>query len=253
MQIADSIRRMTAPHWLGFFALILGGWILLYAMQLPPDLLAARDIYGADFWLALCSVEPGWPGAPKLFLMWSAMAAAMMAPTLLPALATYDDIAQNDSVQGGFGRLVAGYLVIWLGFAAVATALQVTFAQAGLLDPEGVSVNRWLTAGLLALAGAYQFSNIKDVCLSKCRRAFVFFMQFWAEGPFRMGLRLGALCLGCCWALMALAFVGGTMNLLWMGAAMLLMILEKLPEIGRHLTRPVGFALLGASVVAAFV
>jgi predicted metal-binding membrane protein len=82
-----------------------------------------------------------------------------------------------------------------------------------------------------------------------------FFMERWAPGAaraFRMGVELGALCLGCCWALMALAFVGGTMSLLWMGAATLFMVLEKLPDLGRSLTRPAGVVLIAAGVFTAF-
>ncbi|WP_439563348.1 DUF2182 domain-containing protein [Roseinatronobacter sp.] len=250
MQLASSLRRMRAPHWLGFYTLIALAWGTLYAMQLPPDLVAAANLYGAEFWQALCRIEPGLAGAPNIFLMWAVMSAAMMAPTALPALATWDDLVQTGR-GAGFGALLSGYLAVWLGFAALATVAQLALAGAGLLNPLGESVNIWLTALLLAGAGAYQFSTLKDSCLAKCRHPLTFFIQYWHDGPLRMGLRLGAVCLGCCWALMALAFVGGTMNLLWMGGAMVLMMLEKLPAIGAVLTRPLGYGLmaLGWAVV----
>ncbi|MGY6703981.1 DUF2182 domain-containing protein [Roseinatronobacter sp.] len=246
MQLASSLRKMRAPHWLGFYGMIALAWAALYAMQLPPDLVAAASLYGAEFWDALCRIEPGLAGAPNIFLMWALMSAAMMAPTALPALATWDDLVQTGR-SAGFGALLAGYLAVWLGFAALATAAQLGLAGAGLLNPLGASVNIWLTALLLAGAGAYQFSTLKDACLAKCRRPLTFFIQYWENGPWRMGLRLGAVCLGCCWALMALAFVGGTMNLLWMGGAMVLMMVEKLPRIGAVLTRPLGYGLIAAS------
>ena len=244
MQIAPRIRKMTAPHWLGLYGAILLAWALLYAMQLPPDLVAAANVYGAEFWEALCRVEPGLAGAPNIFLMWALMSAAMMAPTALPAFATWEDLVQTGRAQG-FTRLAGGYLLVWLGFAMLATAAQLLLSGAGLLNPLGESISIWLSAALLMGTGAYQFSTLKEACLSKCRRPLTFFMQNWDEGPWRMGLRLGAVCLGCCWALMALAFVGGTMNLLWMGGAMLLMMLEKLPTIGAVMTRPLGYGLLG--------
>ena len=78
---------------------------------------------------------------------------------------------------------------------------------------------------------------------------FTFFMQHWASGPWRMGLRLGAVCLGCCWALMLLAFVGGVMSLAFMGLATVMMVLEKLPQLGDRLTRPLGITLIGAGVL----
>ena len=241
-------QAMGQGHWLAFYALVLAAWALLYAMQLPPDLAAAARLFGPELWEALCTVEPGMAGAPTVFLMWAAMAAGMMAPTAVPALATYDDLrAAGAGSTAGFGWLTAGYLAVWLGFAALASGAQIALSGAGLLTPLGASASVWLTASLLALAGLWQLSAVKAACLTRCRAPLTFFMAHWAEGPWRMGLRLGLTCLGCCWALMALAFVGGTMNLAFMGGAMLLMTLEKLP-LGRPLTRPLGVALLLAAV-----
>ena len=143
--------------------------------------------------------------------------------------------------------LVAGYLAVWLGFSVIAAGAQMALFNAGLLTAFGDSRSGVLSAALLALAGAYQFSPAKAACLSKCRRPLVFFMAHWDEGPLRNGLRLGLVCLGCCWALMLLAFVGGVMNLAFMGLATVIMVLEKLPGPGRYLTRPLGVALLCAA------
>lgn len=252
--LAIRFRRIAGAHWLGFYALVVGSWAALYAMRLPPEVLTAAEAYGAEFWLALCAVEPGLAGLPVLIAMWAAMTAAMMAPTLQPALATFDDLVQAGAARRvDFAILLAGYLVVWLGFAVLAAALQMGLSGAGLLTPWGASAERWFSALLLAGAGAYQFTALKDACLSRCRRPLIFFMQHWAEGPARMGLRLGLACLGCCWALMALAFVGGTMNLAFMGLAMVLMTLEKLPFWGARLTRPLGAALLGAAALALMI
>ncbi len=252
--LAVRIRRITGAHWLGFYGLVAGSWAALYAMRLPPEALAAAEAYGAEFWLALCAVEPGVAGVPALTAMWAAMAAAMMAPTLLPALATFDDLVQGGAARRqDFTVLLAGYLAVWLGFAVLAAAWQMALAGAGLLTPLGASAERWFSALLLAGAGAYQFTTLKDACLSRCRRPLIFFMAYWAEGPARMGFRLGLACLGCCWALMALAFVGGTMNLAFMGLAMVLMTLEKLPRWGTPLTRPLGAVLLAAAVLTLMI
>ena len=178
------------------------------------------------------------------------MSAAMMAPTALPAFATYEDLSHSGA-ETRFSALVGGYLVIWLGFSFMAAASQLVLFRAGLLDPFGSSASAALSAGILAMAGAYQFTPLKDACLSKCRAPMTFFMQHYDEGPFRNGLRLGAVCLGCCWALMMLAFVGGVMNIAFMGLATLLMALEKLPDIGRWLTRPLGVALPAGAVFVA--
>ena len=241
------LAAMGQGHWLAFYGLVLLCWALLYAMQLPPDLAAAARLFGPELWEALCAVEPGLAGAPTVYLMWAAMAAGMMAPTALPAFVTYDDLrAAGPGSAAGFAALAAGYLAVWLGFAALATGAQIALAGAGLLTPLGSSASVGLTAALLALAGLWQLSPLKAACLARCRHPLGFFLQHWEAGPWRMGLRLGLVCLGCCWALMALAFVGGTMNLAFMGGAMVLMALEKLPA-GRALTRPLGGALLAAA------
>ena len=240
--IAARLRRMGGAQWLALYALILGAWALLYAMALPANLRDGAVIYGADFLASLCVVAPDAAGFARITLMWALMAAAMMAPTALPAFATYEDL--GESAETRLTALVAGYLGVWLGFAVLAAAAQMALFEAGLLTAFGDSRSGFLSTALLALAGLYQFSPAKAACLSRCRRPLAFFMAHWDEGPLRNGLRLGLVCLGCCWALMALAFVGGVMNLAFMGLATGVMVLEKLPEIGRWLTRPLGAALL---------
>ncbi len=237
--LAGHIRRMAEGHWIALFGAALVLWALLFLMALPETALAVR---GAGFIEAICSITPGTAGLPTAFLMWSIMSAAMMAPTALPAFAAYDDLPSTTPTD--LATLIAGYLVIWLGFAGAAAVAQAGLFEAGLIDGLGQSRSVWLTAALLALAGGYQFSALKEACLSRCRTPLTFFMTHWDDGAFRNGLRLGADCLGCCWALMLLAFVGGTMNLAFMGLAMVLMTLEKLPRYGGHITRPLGGGLI---------
>ncbi len=249
--LAMRIRQLGRMHWLAFFAFVLLGWTALFLMAVPAELRALEGVYGADLIRALCGGLLGTSSFAAAFLMWSLMSAAMMAPTALPALATYDDLSHVTST--GFGKLLAGYLTVWIGFSAAAALLQVALFQAGLIGALGQSLSVTLTMALLFGAGLYQFSALKDACLSRCRAPLTFFMQHWDEGPFRNGLRLGADCLGCCWALMLLGFVGGTMNLAFMGLAMLLMTLEKLPDIGRYLTKPVGGLLIATGLVLPFI
>lgn len=248
--LSDRIRSMGAPHWLALFGFILAAWVLLYVMAVPADLRAAGSIYGAEFWVNFCTLTPDAAGLARMVIMWALMSAAMMAPTVLPALATYEDLGRTGTATS-ITRLLAGYLTVWLGYSVLAAGAQMVLFRAGLLDPLGASATSWLSAGLLFLAGLYQFSSVKESCLSKCRQPLTFFMSHWDEGPWRNGLRLGLVCLGCCWALMALAFVGGVMNLGFMGLATLIMVFEKLPEIGRYITRPLGGLLIaGAALVA---
>lgn len=245
-------RHMGAAHWLAFFGLILLSWSILYVLQrasIDPEL---TRIYGADFLASLCAANAGEASYGVVFFMWVLMSAAMMAPTLFPALRVYDDLTETSAANGaGFLLLFAGYLAVWIGFSALAAWVQLVLARAGVLSAEGQSLSLYLTAALLGGAGLYQFSSVKEACLSKCRAPLVFFMQNWKPGnghALKMGSQLGLTCLGCCWALMTLAFVGGTMNLVWMGVATVLMVLEKLPEIGRYTTAPMGGALILSSV-----
>lgn len=244
--IATTIRRMGSAHWLVLYALILGAWAALYAMALPAALREGAVIYGTDFLRSLCIVTPDAAGFARIALMWALMSAAMMAPTALSAFATYDDLGH--SAETRLGALVAGYLAVWLGFSVVAAAAQMALFNAGLVTAFGDSRSGVLSAVLLAVAGAWQFSPAKEACLSRCRRPLAFFMAHWDEGAWRNGLRLGLVCLGCCWALMALAFVGGVMNLAFMGLATGIMVLEKLPNLGAWLTRPLGVVLLASAV-----
>ncbi|UWQ20532.1 DUF2182 domain-containing protein [Jannaschia sp. W003] len=226
-----DLGRMTAPHWLALYGAILGAWAVLWLWAAP----AAPD-FGALL-VSLCRATPeaaGWGGA---FAMWVLMAAAMMLPTALPAFATYDEIAHAHRLGGG-ATLVAGYGAVWLGFAGVATAAQM------LAAPEAFSPA--FAAAMLVLAAAYQVSPLKEACLSRCRMPLTFFMAHWNDGPWRMGLRLGAVCLGCCWALMALALVGGAMSLGFMALATVLMTLEKLGR-GTLVPRAIAIACLAGA------
>lgn len=239
--------------WLGFFASILAAWAGLYAMVATSPL---ADV-PSGLWGALCisaaSADPG-----SLFAMWLLMAAAMMLPTFVPAFRTFLNLGAAGAARAVDAvSLVAGYALVWVAGALVGALGQWALARAGLVAPDGSSLSLWLSAALLLMAGAYQLTHLKAACLARCRMPLTFFMERWAPGSaraFRMGMELGVLCFGCCWALMALAFIGGTMNLIWMGAATLFMVMEKLPDLGRFLTRPAGYLLVtaaGATALAA--
>lgn len=239
-------------HWIAVYSTILIAWIGVVLM--------ARGLPGADLpseiWESLCLAAAD-ANYSALYAMWALMVLAMMLPTFLPTMRTYDDlrIAGAGSWSGSLA-LVAGYVLVWIIAAGLGAGAQWFLSRTGYLSPLGQSLSPWLTAALLVGAGLYQFSRLKEACLSKCRMPMTFFMERWRPGPahaFRMGLDLGVICLGCCWALMGLGFVGGTMALGWMGAATLFMTFEKLPAFGRYLTRPAGVALIIAAPVSLFI
>jgi len=231
--------------WLGFFALILLAWAAIFARvaQAPVGI-----------WGVVCTSAAG-AGGLELWGMWALMVAAMMLPTFVPALRTFVNMGAAGATHPiEAAALVAGYALVWIIGAGLGAGAQWVLARAGMLAQDGSSLSVWLTVALFLGAGLYQLSIFKAACLAKCRMPLTYFMGRWAPGVRRalvMGVELGLICFGCCWALMALAFVGGTMSLVWMGLATLFMVLEKLPQIGRPLTRPAGYALIGAGAVLA--
>jgi len=170
--------------------------------------------------------------------MWMVMALAMMLPTALPMITAFDDIQlaarEKGLVDVPTWVFTAGYLVIWGVLAIVATVLQGGLIMAFGEEPVFATTMPFIGGVLLVLAGLYQWSALKAACLSQCRSPMRFFMTHWRDGgagAFAMGLRHGVFCVGCCWALMALMFVGGTMNLVWMALLTIVMLLEKvLPQ-----------------------
>lgn len=245
--IAHAVRAMRTPHWAMFFALILSSWLVLFAMSVPAEVRVSGRIYGADFLASICAITPDAAGFARVSAMWAIMSIAMMAPTAFGAFATYEDL--GSAAPTAFWQLVIGFLTVWVGFSILAAGAQMVLFHAGLVSPFGELRSPHLSALLLVGAGAYQFSPLKSGCVAKCRSPMTFFIAHWEEGPLRNGMRLGLACLGCCWALMSLALVGGAMSVAFMGLATVIMVAEKLPEIGRVITRPLGVLLVCAGIV----
>jgi predicted metal-binding membrane protein len=170
---------------------------------------------------------------------------------MVPTLRAYEDLMQSaNGTRAGWLGVLLGYAIVWVAFAALIAAAQLWLASAGLVDELGIAPT-WLSAGLLVVVGAFQFTRVKEVCHGVCHAPTMYFLGHWrtgALGGLRMGLGLGAFCVGCCWGFMALGFVGGVMSLLWMGAATLFMVIEKLPQLGAFVTRPMGYALIAVGL-----
>ncbi len=201
-------------------------------------------------------MEMSMTGFGPLFAMWAIMMAAMMLPTMVPTLRAYEDLMQSaDGTRAGWLGVIAGYSITWIAFAAAIAIFQVGLHRAGLVDMLGIAKSTFISAALLILVGLFQFSRTKEVCHGVCHSPMSYFLGNWKTGTvggIRMGLGLGAFCVGCCWGFMALGFVGGVMNLLWMGLATLFMVIEKLPDIGHHVTKPMGVLLIAAGVLLGF-
>jgi len=192
-----------------------------------------------------------------LFGMWAVMMAAMMLPTMVPTLKSYEDLMISaDGTRIGWIGLLLGYSIIWVTFSALITAFQLILLSLGLVDMMGKVKSIWISSALLIIAGAFQFTRAKEVCHGICHSPMSYFLGNWKtgfNGGLRMGIGLGTFCVGCCWLFMMLGFAGGVMNFLWMGLATLFMVIEKLPAIGHYVIRPMGAVLIASGVLLFFL
>jgi predicted metal-binding membrane protein len=234
--------------------------LAMFPHQLAPDMMPGMDTDAA------ASAPTAWGlGAWALMIaMWWTMMIAMMTPSAAPTILLYAHVHRHALARGqGQDKLAptsafaAGYLLVWLGFSTVATALHWALERAGLVAAMMMgSRSRWLSAAVLIAAGLYQLSPLKNVCLAHCRTPASFLSRHWrprALGALRLGAMHGAYCVGCCWLLMALLFVGGVMNLVWIAALAVLVLIEKALPAGQWVGRGVGVTLIGWGVATLVV
>ena len=244
-RLARAAARPRAVAAACVLALTALGWLYLGVM-------VARH---SDVFAALCRPSSASGEALTLLIpMWSAMALAMMVPSASSTILTYAEIADTaarkeiDVVSPMV--IVAGYVAVWLGFALFASIAQLALAQAGWLDPNAGKLGTYVSAALFIVAGGYQFTTLKHACLRQCRNPFQFFFSNWsttARGVFRLGVKQGLFCLGCCWAAMLLMFALGVMNVMWMAVLAVAMTVEKLVNVPR-LSHGYGVVLIAAGL-----
>ncbi|MVA97817.1 DUF2182 domain-containing protein [Nitratireductor sp. CAU 1489] len=269
--VAALARQPRAPVYAALLLLILVSWAVLGVMAIELARVSAPDAAGpgaavlgwlpqVDWpaglaWFVQLCAQPVEAGAGRagrfsaLAAMWFLMSLAMMLPSAAPMMRTYCEIA--DTARAGAKAVVhpavllAGYLAVWLaaavGFAGLTVIVSFSSPQAGLAPMRGVA-----GATALAIAGLYQFSGLKDACLTRCRDPFATLFARWSDQPtaiFRLGLAQGVWCLGCCWALMLVMFAVGIMNPFWMALLAVFALVEK-QATGRKFQRVSGAILL---------
>jgi predicted metal-binding membrane protein len=188
-----------------------------------------------------------------VFVMWTVMMVGMMTPSAVPMILMYARAGRQTEAQGtpfaATAWFAAGYFLVWVAFALLATWVQWALERTALLDAWMASTSNVFGALVFVVAGTYQWTRLKETCLTECQRPFAFLMRHGgfrrdAPGSLMLGLRHGAYCVGCCWALTALLFVGGVMNLLWVAVLALLILLKKIIPLGSLLARLVGIFLI---------
>jgi predicted metal-binding membrane protein len=195
---------------------------------------------------------PGFADLPVLLLMWSVMMIGMMTPSAAPMILLYARVARQAAAKGqplaATSWFAGGYLLAWIGFSILASVAQIWLQRQALLTPTMDSSNRLFSAFLMLAAGLFQWGPLKDACLTECRMPLRFIQRHGgfrreASQSLRLGFVHGSYCVGCCWALMALLFVGGVMNMLWIAGLSILVLLEKMMPLGRSIARVIGVAL----------
>jgi predicted metal-binding membrane protein len=203
---------------------------------------------------------PQWTPAytALIFAMWLVMMTAMMLPSAASTILLVGALARPRSANLGIVPATAvlfalGYLLVWCGFSIAATALQWGLEAAGLLSATMALGNAILAGAVLIAAGVYQWTPLKDTCLRHCRSPAEFLVRHWHRGTLGAvgtGIRHGLFCLGCCWTLMALLFVGGLMDLAWVALIALVVLFEKTMPWGGRMSRLTGVLLAGWGAVS---
>jgi predicted metal-binding membrane protein len=253
-RVADTVLGRDRIIVLSSLALITAlSWA--YVASLASDMQNNMDMVTE---MAMPQMQEAWSATDftLTFVMWAVMMVAMMTPSAAPMILLFAGVTRRRQKQQvpyvPTSVFLLGYLVVWTAFSVLATAAQWGLHAVSLLSPMMVSTSPILGGILLLIAGIYQWTPLKHACLSKCRSPLGFVLNEWREGrwgAFVMGLKHGSYCTGCCWSLMALLFVTGVMNLVWVGAIAGFILLEKVAPGGRRLGQAAGVLMVAGGVV----
>jgi len=190
------------------------------------------------------------------FAMWAVMMVGMMAASAAPVMLLFAAMHRGRAAQHwplAVLAFSAGYLLVWVGFSAGAALAQWALHRAAVLSPAMTTSSARVGGSILIAAGVYQFTPFKAACLTHCRSPLGFLMSGWRDGTvgaLRMGIEHGRYCLGCCWALMCVLFVVGVMNLVWVAAMAIFVLVEKIAPAGALVARATGVAMITAGGLA---
>jgi predicted metal-binding membrane protein len=214
----------------------------------PADAMPGMDMGGEA---AVTSWNPA--NILLTFFMWLVMMVGMMTPSVAPVVLIYARLGRQAQAHrrpfGATGWLAGGYFMAWTGFSLMAAIAQLMLRSAALLDANIASSSALLSGIVFILVGAYQWTKLKQRCLTQCQTPLLFIQRQGgfksdARGAFALGVRHGLYCVGCCWPLMLLLFIGGVMNLLWITSIAILTYLEKNLARGHLLTHVIGVGLI---------
>jgi len=251
-------RRLTA---IALAALVALAWsyLLVLSRQMSDD----ASMSSLTSMLGMPGMGGVASGSAQSFaltvLMWWTMMIGMMVPSAAPMILLFGNVQRRqlaaESPTLRVALFTAGYLAIWGAFSVFAAGAQIVLTSLTLLTPIDLTVTSWLGVLLVALAGVYQLTPLKNACLRRCRSPAEFLSSHWRRGnagAFRMGVEHGGYCVGCCWLLMGLLFVVGIMNLVWVAVIAAFVLIEKLVPQGEATAKVNGIALLALALFLAF-
>ena len=215
----------------GLFIVSAVGWLYMFYMAW-----AMENMHLVDMWMPPQGGTRSWTAFDffMLFLMWFTMMIAMMTPTVVPMVMMFATVNNQKKLKqlpyAPTYIFLTGYLLAWALFSVIVSIIQWPLHESGLLNPMMYSRSYLLSGSILILAGTYQWTPLKDVCLHQCRTPLGFIMTAWKEGyvgALKMGFHHGLFCVGCCWALMLILFAVGVMNMFWVILITIFVLLEK--------------------------
>ena len=244
-------------------AIALLAWVYILYLALQMDM-GGMDMTGfrmaaSAAGMVMTPALQAWSGTEFVFTlaMWVVMMIGMMTPSAAPVILLYARVGRQAAIQGqpfaSTGWFLSGYLIAWSLFSFAATTAQWLLDRASLLTPAMTTASAVLGSVVLFAAGIYQWTPLKDKCLVHCQSPLQFIQHsggFRRDplGSLRVGMNHGVYCVGCCWALMALLFVGGVMNVLWIALIAILVLAEKVVPARRLITRFAGVVFTVAGV-----
>jgi len=251
-KMVSLTRALKKEHFLVFLPLILLiviSWIYIFNLSNSMGFMEEMSMMQSSEWI--------FKDFLAAFAMWSVMMIAMMLPSAMPMILVFSAVNKKSGESGKSfvptWIFVFGYFLVWTSFSFIASLLQFILHNLSIISYELKLINPFASGIVLIAAGIYQFTNVKDVCLKNCQSPLSFVLNYWKEGKIGallMGIKHGFYCIGCCWVLMALLFVAGVMNLLWIVIIALFVFLEKIIKI-KYLGKAAGilFILAGIAVI----
>jgi predicted metal-binding membrane protein len=260
LQVVSGRQRLIVGVCLVIIALAAWLYLLRERQSMPGMDMPGMSMSGMDMpGMVMPNSAASTTSVFLLFVMWAVMMVAMMVPSAAPMVLAFASVNQRRRAAArpyvSVSIFLLSYVFVWTAYSALAAYAQWRLHQAALLSSAMVATSPFLSGGILIAAGIFQWTPLKLVCLRGCRSPLSFLMSEWREGAsgaLTMGLRHGAYCVGCCWVLMALLFVAGVMNLLWVAVIALFVMAEKVLPKGELVGRIAGIMLIaaGTAVIA---